>query len=189
MVCEDAATTPTINVSSSLCLSAFCSSERSGRAACCGFSERYGCARMMRSSTARGASPRVRDVQSSRSFFVPCVGSVMKIGNRTLRIDGSLTDATSTWSSAERRLNRVSPTITGAASQEPSPRRLPGARDIAEELTSKGVALRLGWSIRDPTDPVGRLLFNVLGMVAEFEADLIRMRTRDGTAVAKAKGV
>ena len=31
-------------------------------------------------------------------------------------------------------------------------------------------------------------MFNVLGMVAEFEADLIRMRTREGMAVAKAKG-
>jgi DNA invertase Pin-like site-specific DNA recombinase len=31
-------------------------------------------------------------------------------------------------------------------------------------------------------------LFNVLGMVAEFEADLIRMRTREGMAIAKAKG-
>ncbi|GAA0503782.1 helix-turn-helix domain-containing protein [Microbacterium kitamiense] len=35
---------------------------------------------------------------------------------------------------------------------------------------------------------MGRLLFNVLGMVAEFEADLIRARTREGMAVAKAKG-
>src|ERR1039457_316586 len=40
----------------------------------------------------------------------------------------------------------------------------------------------------DPTDPVGRLLFNVLAMVAEFEADLIRSRTREGIRVAKAKG-
>ena len=40
----------------------------------------------------------------------------------------------------------------------------------------------------DPTDPVGRLLFNVLAMVAEFEGDLIRMRTREGMAVAKAEG-
>lgn len=51
-------------------------------------------------------------------------------------------------------------------------RSLPEARDIADELTTKGVALSLG-SVYDPTDPVGRLLFNVLGMVAEFEADLI----------------
>ncbi len=35
---------------------------------------------------------------------------------------------------------------------------------------------------------MGRLLFNVLGMIAEFEADLIRMRTLAGMAVAKAKG-
>ena len=34
------------------------------------------------------------------------------------------------------------------------------------------------------TDPVGRLLFNVLAMVAEFEADLIRMRTREGVKLA-----
>jgi DNA invertase Pin-like site-specific DNA recombinase len=31
-------------------------------------------------------------------------------------------------------------------------------------------------------------LFNVLAMVAEFEADLIRARTREGMASAKAKG-
>jgi DNA invertase Pin-like site-specific DNA recombinase len=55
-------------------------------------------------------------------------------------------------------------------------------------LTAKGVVLSLGGNSHDPTDPVGRLLFNVLGMVAEFEADLIRMRTREGMAVAKAKG-
>ncbi len=42
--------------------------------------------------------------------------------------------------------------------------------------------------MHDPTDPVGRLLFNVLAMVAEFEGDLIRMRTREGMRVAKAKG-
>ncbi len=67
-------------------------------------------------------------------------------------------------------------------------RSLPDARDIADELTKKGVSLSLGGSVYDPTDPVGRLLFNVLGIVAEFEADLIRMRTREGMAVARANG-
>lgn len=67
-------------------------------------------------------------------------------------------------------------------------RSLSDARDIADELTAKGVVLSLGGNSHDPTDPVGRLLFNVLGMVAEFEADLIRVRTREGMAVAKAKG-
>lgn len=39
--------------------------------------------------------------------------------------------------------------------------------------------------IFNPHDPVGRLLFNVLGLVAEFEADFIRPDTR-GLAVAEA---
>jgi DNA invertase Pin-like site-specific DNA recombinase len=67
-------------------------------------------------------------------------------------------------------------------------RSLPDARAIAEELTAREVKLNLGGSVHDPTDPVGRLLFNVLAMVAEFEADLIRARTREGMKVAKAKG-
>jgi DNA invertase Pin-like site-specific DNA recombinase len=67
-------------------------------------------------------------------------------------------------------------------------RSLPDARAIADELTQRSVKLNLGGSVHDPTDPVGRLLFNVLGMVAEFESDLIRMRTREGMKVARAKG-
>ncbi len=67
-------------------------------------------------------------------------------------------------------------------------RSLPDARDIVEELTSRGVRLQLGGSVHDPTDPVGRLLFNVLAMVADFEADLIKARTREGMAVARAAG-
>ena len=67
-------------------------------------------------------------------------------------------------------------------------RSLPDARDILDELTRRHVRLSLGGSLHDPTDPVGRLLFNVLAMVAEFEADLISMRTREGMKVAKAKG-
>jgi len=54
------------------------------------------------------------------------------------------------------------------------------ARDIADELTTKGVALSLGGGRYDPTDPVGRLLFNVLAIVAEFERDLITCEQRKG---------
>ena len=64
----------------------------------------------------------------------------------------------------------------------------PDARAIADELTTRRVRLSLGGAVYDPTDPVGRLLFNVLAMVAEFEADLIRLRTREGMRIAKAKG-
>ena len=67
-------------------------------------------------------------------------------------------------------------------------RSLPDARDVVAELTARDVALSLGGSVHDPTDPVGRLLFNVLAMVAEFESDLIKMRTREGMKVARTKG-
>jgi len=67
-------------------------------------------------------------------------------------------------------------------------RSLPDARAIADELTARQISLSLGGSVYDPTDAVGRLLFIVLAMVAEFETDLIRLRTREGMQVAKAKG-
>ncbi|MDQ3104127.1 MAG: recombinase family protein, partial [Actinomycetota bacterium] len=44
-------------------------------------------------------------------------------------------------------------------------RSLPDARAIADELTTRQVSLNLGGSVYDPTDAVGRLLFNVLAMV------------------------
>ena len=66
-------------------------------------------------------------------------------------------------------------------------RSLTDARNIVEELTTAGIKLNIGGSVHVPTDPVGRLLFNVLAMIAEFESDL-RLRTREGMKVAKAKG-
>ena len=67
-------------------------------------------------------------------------------------------------------------------------RSVPDARDIVVELTSGGVRLNIGGLVHDPTDPIGRLLFTTLSMIAEFEADLARARTREGMAVARAKG-
>ena len=62
---------------------------------------------------------------------------------------------------------------------------LPDVRDILEDLATREVKLSIGGST---TDPVGRLLFNVLAMVAEFESDLIGLRTKEGMRVARAKG-
>jgi len=59
-------------------------------------------------------------------------------------------------------------------------RSLPDARAIADELTARHVRLSLGGSVDDPNDAVGRLLFNVLAMVAEFEADLTGCGPRRG---------
>lgn len=67
-------------------------------------------------------------------------------------------------------------------------RSVPDARDIADSLAARGVKLALGTSIYDPTDPLGKMFFNILATFAEFEGDLIRLRTREGMAVARAKG-
>ena len=48
--------------------------------------------------------------------------------------------------------------------------------------------LALGKQVYDPNDPMGRMFFNILATFAEFEADLIRMRTREGMAIARARG-
>ncbi|WP_220747238.1 MULTISPECIES: recombinase family protein [Jannaschia] len=67
-------------------------------------------------------------------------------------------------------------------------RSIPDARAIAEELIGKKVNLALGQTVYDPTDPMGKMFFNIMATFAEFEADLIRLRTREGLAIARAKG-
>lgn len=67
-------------------------------------------------------------------------------------------------------------------------RSVPDARAIADELMKRGVKLQLGSSVHDPTDPMGKMFFNILATFAEFESDLIRLRTREGMAVAREKG-
>ncbi|UOA29386.1 recombinase family protein [Pseudosulfitobacter sp. DSM 107133] len=67
-------------------------------------------------------------------------------------------------------------------------RSVPDARAIAHQFEVKGVKLALGASVYDPTDPMGKMFFNILATFAEFETDLIRMRTREGMAIARAKG-
>jgi DNA invertase Pin-like site-specific DNA recombinase len=67
-------------------------------------------------------------------------------------------------------------------------RSVPDARAIGDELAAQGVALSLGGQVHDPNDPMGKMFFNILATFAEFEVDLLRMRTREGMAVARAKG-
>jgi len=67
-------------------------------------------------------------------------------------------------------------------------RSVPDSRAIGDGLAARGVKLQLGASVHDPADPMGKLFFNILATFAEFEADLIKLRTREGMAVARAKG-
>ena len=67
-------------------------------------------------------------------------------------------------------------------------RSVPDARAIGDDLAARGIKLSLGGQVYDPEDPMGKLFFNILAIFAEFEAGLLRMRTREGMAVARAKG-
>ena len=67
-------------------------------------------------------------------------------------------------------------------------RSVPDARFIADALVARGIRLALGASVYDPADPMGKMFFNILATFAEFESDLIRLRTREGMAIARSRG-
>lgn len=64
-------------------------------------------------------------------------------------------------------------------------RSVPDAKEIADTLQARGVKLALGTTLYDPGDPMGKMFFNVLATFAEFESELIRLRTREGMAIAR----
>ncbi|GAA2078426.1 recombinase family protein [Actinomadura alba] len=67
-------------------------------------------------------------------------------------------------------------------------RSMPDARQIGDSLVERGVKLSLDGTLYDPADPMGKMFFNILATFAEFEGDLLRMRTHEGMAVARSKG-
>lgn len=59
---------------------------------------------------------------------------------------------------------------------------------VVDRLNEKGVGLK---SLTDPIDTTtsqGKLIFNILASLAEFERDLIRERTKAGLEAARARG-
>ena len=57
-----------------------------------------------------------------------------------------------------------------------------------QNLTERGIGFRSLTEGFDTTTPGGRLLFHVIGALAQFERDLVVERTRDGMAAARARG-
>jgi DNA invertase Pin-like site-specific DNA recombinase len=67
-------------------------------------------------------------------------------------------------------------------------RSVPDARSLADIITGRGARLRIGPTLYDPGDPFGKMFFNILASFAEFEVDLIRLRTIEGMARARQRG-
>jgi DNA invertase Pin-like site-specific DNA recombinase len=59
---------------------------------------------------------------------------------------------------------------------------------IGEKLDAKGVSLKVLEQAIDTSTPTGRLMFNMLGAIAQFERDLMLERQREGVAKAKVEG-
>ena len=60
---------------------------------------------------------------------------------------------------------------------------------IADELKRKGVHLQVIDQNIDTSDATGRLLFNMLGAIAQFETEIRAERQMDGIQKAQASGV
>ncbi len=60
---------------------------------------------------------------------------------------------------------------------------------VADQLQAKGVDLKVIDQSIDTGDATGRLLFNMLGVIAQFETEIRAERQMDGIRNAKARGV
>src|SRR5262249_32699918 len=67
-------------------------------------------------------------------------------------------------------------------------RSVPRLCDIGKRLDDRGVGLKVLDQAIDTTTPTGRLMFNMLGAIAQFERELTRERMLVGIAKAKAEG-
>ena len=61
--------------------------------------------------------------------------------------------------------------------------------NIINKLEDKGVQLRVLDQNIDTGTPAGKLMFTMLGAIAEFENDLRKERQADGIALAKSRGI
>lgn len=61
------------------------------------------------------------------------------------------------------------------------------ARDIVDALAERGIKLRLGEQLYDPTNPTGRMFFDVVATFAEFDLDVRRMMAREAMLLEGAK--
>jgi len=60
--------------------------------------------------------------------------------------------------------------------------------EIETKLHAKGASLKVLTPQLDTSTPIGRLVFNMVGAIAQFEREIMLERQREGIAKAKAEG-
>ena len=60
--------------------------------------------------------------------------------------------------------------------------------EIEAQLHAKGASLKVLTPQLDTSTPIGRLVFNMVGAIAQFEREIMLERQREGIAKAKAEG-
>jgi DNA invertase Pin-like site-specific DNA recombinase len=67
-------------------------------------------------------------------------------------------------------------------------RSLEHAIQVERQIAGRGASLKVLDPAMDTSEPIGRLLFNMIGAVAQFEREIMLERQREGIARAKAEG-
>ena len=67
-------------------------------------------------------------------------------------------------------------------------RSLENAICLEQKIAQRGASLKMLDPAMDTSEPIGRLLFNMIGSVAQFEREIMLERQREGIARAKAEG-
>ncbi len=117
---------------------------------------------------------QLRQLSVTRTGSTSTTGSLAATGTGPASTRPSPPSATETPSSAPSSTGSPGPCPTPAASSASSPPAASGSRSAAPHTTGP--------------NPFGRMFLQTLAVIAEFEVDLQRQRTREGMAVARANG-
>ena len=111
------------------------------------------------------------------------------VGEDRVYLDYGTTGTNRAWPGLEQALAAVRSGETVVVPKlDQLARSVPDARAISDSLAARRVRLSLSGTVYDPTDPMGKCLFKHARDVRRVEVDVLRMRTREGMAIAKANG-
>ena len=79
-------------------------------------------------------------------------------------------------------------TLSWCGNEIEEARSLPHLMELLKDLQARDIEFVSITEQIDTTTPVGKLIFHLMGALAEFERDLIRERTNAGLAAARARG-